>query len=288
LYYKILKKTLFGFGVTLIIHQVYYRKVLSGVFKSLNSAHQIWPLTRAPLKMMMQSMIARSTAKTRTRRNWSILIYAFLIQLPYSLQKCYTPPGFGSFDGSPARSLSDCIWDFTQCSNINAADPDKDCCQKRFDECCENMTTTWTPEPWTTTTWKPPPPPPHDCPQHCPRFANTLIGCVWQFNTCVQKSYSWKCPENSCYHCFDECCKYMMGTTNTMMENSVDEIPVPFMSVEQTTKSSMTSSNSMTVMNIRKSPTLAQCIWAFFKCDNQDCDRSWNQCMDEAMKTRNP
>ena len=47
-----------------------------------------------------------------------------------------------------------------------------------------------------------------------------------------------------------------MGTTNTMMENSVDEIPVPFMSVEQTTKSSMTSSNSMTVMNIRKSPTL--------------------------------
>ena len=101
-----------------------------------------------------------------------------------------------------------------------------------------------------------------------------------------------------------------MGTTNTMMENSVDEIPVPFMSVEQTTKSSMTSSNSMTVMNIRKSPTLgmfpkistifchfgiityfiflAQCIWAFFKCDNQDCDRSWNQCMDEAMKTRNP
>ena len=102
-----------------------------------------------------------------------------------------------------------------------------------------------------------------------------------------------------------------MGTTNTMMENSVDEIPVPFMSVEQTTKSSMTSSNSMTVMNMRKSPTLgilpkisiiynilsfwnnyvnflAQCIWAFFKCDNQDCDRSWNQCMDEAMKTRNP
>ena len=47
----------------------------------------------------------------------------------------------------------------------------------------------------------------------------------------------------------------MMGNTNDMMENSVDEIPVPFMSVEQTTKSSMVSSNTMSI-NRRNSPTL--------------------------------
>ena len=81
------------------------------------------------------------------------------------------------------------------------------------------------------------------------------VGCVWQFNTCVQKRYSRQCAETLCYHCFDECCKYMMGNTNDMMENSVDEIPVPFMSVEQTTKSSMVSSNTMSI-NRRNSPTL--------------------------------
>ena len=74
-----------------------------------------------------------------------------------------------------SQSFSDySIWDFTQCSNINAADPDKGCCQKSFDGWSKNMTISWTPEPWTTTTWKPPPVPPHDCPQNCPRFANTL------------------------------------------------------------------------------------------------------------------
>ena len=80
------------------------------------------------------------------------------------------------------------------------------------------------------------------------------VGCVWQFNTCVQKRYR-QCDETLCYHCFDECCKYMMGTTNAMMENSVDEIPVPYMSVEQTTKSSMVSSNTMSI-NRMNSPTL--------------------------------
>jgi len=47
---------------------------------------------------------------------------------------------FGSFTGKPASNTADCTWDFFSCTNNFGTWPEnKECCEKRFDGCCEKV-----------------------------------------------------------------------------------------------------------------------------------------------------
>lgn len=158
---------------------------------------------------------------------------------------CQTPPTFGSLSGRPARSLSksfdtflcvmivqflvdDCFWDFAQCSHNDPLH----CCQERFKNCCMYITNSLPPPPLeTTTTTTTTVPPTTTQPP-------TLIGCVWRFNGCVQDKYNrGQSDESICHQRFDDCKMIVMGNMMAMMDNSVDELPMPFMSVEAATMS---------------------------------------------------
>lgn len=223
----------------------------------------------------MPSMLARSTSKSRTR-NWSILIYVIL-QVSHNWAKCYSPPTFGSFNGRPAKTLNDCFWDFARCTDQNEVV----CCQNRFDMCCKYIMNSPTNEILFTTSKPTRRPITSTTTQNPCRHGNSLIQCVWRFNGCVQEKVKRKSNEATCYECFDQCKMIVMGMM-PMMDNSVDEIPVPFMSVEQTTES-LNSVQNILPMREERRPTLAQCLWGFFKCNNEDCHQTWNQCMNEAM-----
>merc|ERR1719468_998904 len=67
-------------------------------------------------------------------------------------------------------------------------------------------------------------------------------------------------------------------------DNSVDELPAPFMNMEPTTASTTTTvattSDLITMMvtQNREKPSLAQCLWAFFRCQN-----STSECIKHGM-----
>ena len=60
-----------------------------------------------------------------------------------------------------------------------------------------------------------------------------LAMCVWKFNSCIQRNFDQRTSEKGCYKCFNQCKMYVMGPM-TMQDNSVNEIPKPFMSAEPT------------------------------------------------------
>lgn len=57
--------------------------------------------------------------------------------------------------------------------------------------------------------------------------------CVWKFNSCIQRNFDQRTSEKGCYECFNKCKMYVMGPM-TMQDNSVNEIPKPFMNAEPT------------------------------------------------------
>ena len=128
-----------------------------------------------------------------------------------------------------------------------------------------------------------------------------LAMCVWKFNSCVQRNFDQRTSEKGCYKCFNQCKMYVMGPM-TMQDNSVNEIPKPFMNVEPTKPSrvhtSITTEDRPTIgtydlhscffnkhfnSKFKSLILLAQCLWMFFKCNKEDCKESWNKCMDDAM-----
>jgi len=237
-------------------------------------------------------------------------IYPFLLFFAVLLDFCWSaagssdcggsgvmPPTFGSFTGRPAKTLNDCFWDFAQCTHKAPVV----CCQDRFDGCCldimgqsdsssnaqlpSTQTTTETTTTTTTTTTT-----------RAYEHADTLIGCVWQFNGCVQTNFRGQSDEEICYERFDECKMIVMGMPMPNSDNSVDELPAPFMNMEPTTASTTTTvattSDLITMMvtQNREKPSLAQCLWAFFRCQNStsECNQAWDECMDESMGATNP
>jgi len=224
----------------------------------------------------MQLRMARSRTSTFRSKNWLMLFYVLLFHAPRCNAICYSPPTFGSFNGRPAQTLNDCTWDFFSCTHQN----DSSCCQNRFDMCCKCIMdntlpmcnppipiTTPTPPPTTITSIVPP---------TCP-FANSLAMCVWKFNSCIQRNFDQRTSEKGCYKCFNQCKMYVMGPM-TMQDNSVNEIPKPFMSAEPTKPPRVHTSTTT-----EDRPTIAQCLWMYFKCNEEDCKESWNKCMDDAM-----
>lgn len=138
-------------------------------------------------------------------------------------------------------------------------------------------TTTTTTTTVTTTTTQPP----------------TLIGCVWRFNGCVQDKYNrGQSDEIICHQRFDDCKMIVMGNM-MMMDNSVDELPAPFMSVEATTAPPTVDSSKPTLSKCHrmiKSVVIemtfsfsVQCLSTFFRCTSGPCHQNWNACMTAAM-----
>ena len=44
-----------------------------------------------------------------------------------------------------------------------------------------------------------------------PQHAGNLIGCVWQFNNCIEEKYKCRHSEDICYQRFDDCKMLVMG-----------------------------------------------------------------------------
>jgi len=231
--------------------------------------------------------------------NAAALLYVFLHALIGDTEAavaqgtCVMPPTFGSFNGHPASTLNDCIWDFNQCTHKTSLS----CCQKRFDMCCEMMTTTTTPPPRTTTPSTTTPPmetttPCRDTDRCQGPPPKTLPMCVWKFNDCIQNKYNCKFSEDPCYKCFDECCKSlgMTGMKPMLDNNFVNELPAPFMSVESTTTTTTTTTTTPKPVMSRtgRKPSLAQCLWSFFRCSGTNCNKNWNNCMSGASGFMNP
>ena len=108
-------------------------------------------------------------------------------------------------------------------------------------------------------------PPPNDqpCVIRSQKPAKTLIGCVWQFNGCIDVMYKCRRSESPCYHRFDDCCKIVMGTLpGSANDNFVNELPSPFMNMEQTTATSTTTTTTTlkptTPSSIRRTPSLCK------------------------------
>merc|ERR1712008_114604 len=79
-------------------------------------------------------------------------------------------------------------------------------------------------------------------------------------------------------------------------QNFVNELPAPFMSIEQTTTTTTTTTTSTTTTTTprpitsaaRRTPTLANCLWSFFRCNGSKCNQNWDNCMSAAMGSMNP
>merc|ERR1719219_2737149 len=133
----------------------------------------------------------------------------------------------------------------------------------------------------TTTTTTPPmqttPCPPND---RC-QWKKSLIECVWQFNGCIQEKFNCKFSEDPCYKCFDYCCKSlgMMGMKPMLDNNFVSELPAPFMNIEPTTTTTTTTTTTpkpvLSRTRTRGKPSLANCLWSFFRCSGSNCNKNW-------------
>lgn len=131
--------------------------------------------------------------------------------------ECDTTSNFGSFNGKPATTIADCIWDSFSCQgpNPNAVTREQaTCCAQRFDNCCMYVMNPETfsdslsdPQMLEESTTPGPPPPPEKPYEH----ANTLIGCIWQFNNCVQEKYNQGQPDTICQERVEECKMIVMG-----------------------------------------------------------------------------
>ena len=104
----------------------------------------------------------------------------------------------------------DCFWDFSQCTHKS----DLPCCQNRFDKCCLHIM----PPPTPTPQDPPPTRPPTKksttmapCQNRVRQHAGNLIGCVWQFNNCIEEKYKCRHSEDICYQRFDDCKMLVMG-----------------------------------------------------------------------------
>eukprot|EP00095_Tigriopus_kingsejongensis_P009266 maker-scaffold361_size196684-snap-gene-0.22 protein:Tk09266 transcript:maker-scaffold361_size196684-snap-gene-0.22-mRNA-1 annotation:"conserved hypothetical protein" len=148
------------------------------------------------------------------------------VQPPPTQPTCNAITDFQAFNGQPAKIVSDCVWDFFGCRKDPAylqGGPlrSAQCCDQRFDNCCRfimdpqayldslpqsdtqaypqqpppETTTTTT----TTTTEKP------------YYHSDSLIGCVWQFNGCVEGKLKAGISEAICYERFEECKMILMG-----------------------------------------------------------------------------
>ena len=49
------------------------------------------------------------------------------------------------------------------------------------------------------------------CQNRIRQHARNLIGCVWQFNNCIEEKYKCRHSEDICYQRFDDCKMLVMG-----------------------------------------------------------------------------
>ena len=49
------------------------------------------------------------------------------------------------------------------------------------------------------------------CQNRIQQHARNLIGCVWQFNNCIEEKYQCRHSEDICYQRFDDCKMLVMG-----------------------------------------------------------------------------
>ena len=49
------------------------------------------------------------------------------------------------------------------------------------------------------------------CQNRIRQHASNLIGCVWQFNNCIEEKYRCRHSEDICYQRFDDCKMLVMG-----------------------------------------------------------------------------
>jgi len=157
-----------------------------------------------------------------------------LISIGFVKTECHNPPTFGSFTGKPAANINDCFWDFVGCkrqnsigsttvfrkgrmvSRINKNGRDPSCCQTRYHQCCDHVNGTpvlnnpvTTPRPQTT---RPTPVTPATPRSVCPKTTpSNLIGCIWQFNCCIQEKSDLGKSEKVCYKTFNRCKMIVMG-----------------------------------------------------------------------------
>jgi len=239
------------------------------------------------------------TSKKSCRTNIIALLYVFLHVSPTLIgdttAACVMPPTFGSFTGRPASTLNDCFWDFSQCTHKS----DLPCCQNRFDKCCLHIMPPPTPIPQDPPPTRPPTKKSTTmapCQNRVRQHAGNLIGCVWQFNNCIEEKYKCRHSEDICYQRFDDCKMLVMGMMPMSDQNFVNELPAPFMSIEQTTTTTTTTTTSTTTTTTprpitsaaRRTPTLANCLWSFFRCNGSKCNQNWDNCMSAAMGSMNP
>ncbi|XP_059083756.1 mucin-2-like isoform X2 [Tigriopus californicus] len=123
------------------------------------------------------------------------------------------------------NTLTDCVWDFFACrkSAPSSSLRQAECCDLRFDNCCQYIMDPEAymdslPQPSNDPVYPGPPPrPPTPEPETTTTtekpyiYADTMIGCIWQFNGCIASQVREGQPENICYQRFDECKMLMMG-----------------------------------------------------------------------------
>jgi len=162
-----------------------------------------------------------------------LLLFVGILLIGLVNSECKNPSSFGSFNGKPASNINDCFWDFVACKRENSIGSstifrkgrminrrnqngrDQSCCQNRYHKCCEHVTG-WTdqkdPTPTVPTTPRPTPTRPVTPRSICPKTTpSNLIGCIWEFNCCVQEKSDLGLPENVCYKTFNRCKMVVMG-----------------------------------------------------------------------------
>eukprot|EP00094_Tigriopus_californicus_P002783 TCALIF_02685-PA protein Name:"Protein of unknown function" AED:0.07 eAED:0.07 QI:293/0.87/0.66/1/0.62/0.44/9/0/790 len=171
-------------------------------------------------------MLAMSSCLTGTIVLTSIL-FSFGAAQNYGEPEatCDALTGFQAFSDRPARIVADCVWDFFACrkSAPSSSLRQAECCDLRFDNCCQYIMDPEAymdslPQPSNDPVYPGPPPrPPTPEPETTTTtekpyiYADTMIGCIWQFNGCIASQVREGQPENICYQRFDECKMLMMG-----------------------------------------------------------------------------
>ncbi len=142
-------------------------------------------------------------------------------------------------------ALDDCFWDFVQCTEFE----DRRCCDDRYYSCCQwimqgmAMSSNFVEPPAstsTTTTTTTTTPKPY---QHADSlskktlviskgrllmtFSCSPVGCIWQFNSCVQARFRGG-DESVCYLRYDDCKMIVMGMMPMQQDQEfANELPSP-------------------------------------------------------------
>jgi len=100
---------------------------------------------------------------------------------------------FGSFTGKPASNTADCTWDFFTCTNNFGTWPEnKECCEKRFDGCCEKVNGPKIKETSRPTSSSKP----SDSGEGL-----QLIDCIWKYMACARSTST----DAECKSAFNQC-----------------------------------------------------------------------------------